>query len=80
MFCRFMFSRNIEMNCSRDWSSWSLHEDPNTVLDTLTLIYLLVVSKNICNESCRIKVNFLRRVVFIGIFRHEDHQIVKWAS
>jgi len=78
VFCRLMFSRNIEMNCSRDWSSWSLHEDPNTVLDILTLIYLLIVSKNVCNERCR-KSDFLRHVVFIGIFRHEVHQIVKWA-
>ena len=58
MFCRLMLSRNIEMSCSRDWSAWSIHEDPNTVLDTMTLIYLLIVSKNIFNESCRIKVTF----------------------
>ena len=58
MFCRLMFNTDIEMNCSLDWSAWSLHEDPNTVLDTLTLIYLLIVSKNICHGSCRIKVTF----------------------
>jgi hypothetical protein len=45
------------MNC-RDWSACSLHEDPHTVLDTLTLIYLLIVSKNICDESYRIEVTF----------------------
>jgi hypothetical protein len=67
------------MICSRDWSAWSLHEDPNTVVDTLTFNTYSLFRKIFVMKVAGLKC-LLRHVVFIGSFRHEDHQIVKWFS
>jgi hypothetical protein len=67
------------MICSRDLSAWSLHEDPNTVFDTLPF-YTYSLFRKIFVLKCVGLKCLLLHVVFIGSFRHEDHQIVKWFS